>query len=282
MTRGQIWHARWRLARTVQRRDLHATLHSFGLYVTLSTAIAVAATVLRNQMATVQEVGLSALSNPFALSLFGAVVLSSAYLAVTSTLTIARERDRGTLETLFYGPVDAEAYLWGKYLSQMGAYVLMAAVYLAALAAYALVTNFAFTPKLIWAALLSIATASAVVAVGILLSTLNRSARGALLALLAVVILFLAVQLGHDLVAGLMGGLPRNCTHPLFTLQTLLARLDAAANWLSPFAHLERGIDAILRGSVGEVLLMAGLSLAYTVLALSLAARTLRRKGVRG
>lgn len=278
----QIWRTRWHLALAVQRRDLHGTLHSFGLYVTLSAAIGVAATVLRNQMATVQEGGLRVLSHPFAASLFGAAVLFSVYLGLISTLSIARERDQGTLETLFYGPVDPEAYLLGKYLSQMSTYILMAAAYLAVLAAYALFTNFAFTASLLWAAILSTTTASAVAAGGILLSALNRSARGALFALLAVVAAFLTVQLGHDLVADLAAGLPQNRPNPLLFLQTLLTWLDIAANWLSPFAHLERGIDTLLRGSPGEYLLMAGLSLAYTVLGLGLAARTLRRKGVRG
>lgn len=281
MNRIAIWRFRWRLARTIQRRDLHATLYGFGLYVTLAAAIVVAATVLRNYVKSVQDSGLYVLSNPFAIPLFGAVVLSSIYLAIVSTTTIARERDQGTLEVLFYGPMDAVAYLLGKYLAQMSVYVLMVVIYLIALLLYALVTNFVFGLNLLWAAFLSAATASAIVTVGILLSTLNRSARGALLALLALVLSFLGVQLGHDYVSGLTGGLPRGQSNPLQFLQTILAWLDRLFSWLSPFAHLERGIDALLRGSAGEYLLMLGLSLLYAVVAFWLAARTLRRKGVR-
>ena len=281
MNRVHNWRFRWHLARTIQRRDLHATVYGFGLYVTLSAAIAVAATVLRNYVRSVQDSGLYVLSDPFAVPLFGAVVLSSIYLAVVSTTTIARERDRGTLEVLFYGPVDAVAYLLGKYLAQMSAYVLMAGIYLAALWLYALVTNFIFDLNLLWAAILSMATASSVVAVGILLSTLNRSVRGALFALLAIVMAFLGIQLGHDYVSGLASGLRRGQTNPLLFLQTILRWLDGAFRWLSPFAHLERGIDALLRGSASEYSLMLGLSLLFTVVAFGLAVRTLRRKGVR-
>jgi len=281
MSRVDNWRFRWHLARTVQRRDLHATIHGFGLYVVLSAAIAVAATVLRNYVRTVQDAGLYVLSNPFAVPLFGAVVLSSIYLAVVSTTTIARERDQGTLEVLFYSPMDAIAYLLGKYLAQMGAYTLMVAVYLAALWLYALVTNFVFDWNLLWAAILSVVTASSMVAVGILLSSLNRSVRGALFALLAVVLAFLGVQLGHDYVSGLTSGLARGRSNPLLFLQAVLGWLDSAFSWLSPFAHLERGIDALLRDNAGEYLLMLGLSLLYTVVALGLAVRALRRRGVR-
>lgn len=281
MNRVDIWRFRWHLALTVQRRDLRATLYGFGLYVTMAAAIAVAATILRNYVKSVLDSGLYVLSNPFAIPLFGAVVLSSVYLAIVSTTTIARERDQGTLEVLFYGPVDIIAYLLGKYLAQMCVYALMAAGYLVAFALYALVTNFVFDLSLLWAALLSVATASVVVTLGILLSTLNRSVRSALFTLLAVVLAFLGVQLGHDYVSGLVSGLARGRYNPLLFLQAVLTWLDQIVNWLSPFAHLERGIDALLRGSRGEYLLMLGLSLLYTAVAFGLAVRTLRRKGVR-
>jgi ABC-type transport system involved in multi-copper enzyme maturation permease subunit len=281
MSRLEVWRYRWHLARTVQRRDLRATLYGFGLYVTLSAAVAVAATVLRNYVRSVQDGGLYVLANPFALSLFGAVVLSSVYLALVSTTAIARERDQGTLEVLFYSPVDTVAYLLGKWLAQMGVYVLMVVVYLAILWLYALVTNFAFDLSLLWAALLSVTTASAVVAVGILLSTLNRSVRGALVALLSIVAVFLGVQLGHDYVSDLVTGLARTGSHPLLFLQVVLGWLNRIFNWLSPFAYLERGIDALLRGSAGEYLLLLSLSMLYTAIAFGLAVRTLDRRGVR-
>lgn len=281
MSRLEVWRYRWHLARTIQRRDLRATLYGFGLYVTLSAAVAVAATVLRNYVRSVQDGGLYILANPFALSLFGAVVLSSVYLALVSTTAIARERDQGTLEVLFYSPVDTVAYLLGKWLAQMGVYVLMVVVYLVILWLYALVTNFAFDLSLLWAALLSVMTASAVVAVGILLSTLNRSVRGALMALLSIVVVFLGVQLGHDYVSGLVTGLTGRGSHPLLFLQVVLGWLNRIFNWLSPFAYLERGIDALLRGSAGEYLLLLGLSILYTAITFGLAVRTLDRRGVR-
>lgn len=280
MSRVDNWRFRWHLARTIQRRDLRATIYGFGLYVTTSAAIATAATVLRNHVKSVQDSGLVVLSNPFATPFFGAMVISSVYLAVASTTTIARERDQGTLETLFYGPVDAVAYLLGKYLAQMSTYALMVAGYLVAFALYAPVTNFALDLDLLWAALLSAATASAVVAVGILLSTLNHSARSAILTLLAVVLASLGLQLGHEYVSSLASGLAKGGYHPLLSLQAAFTWLNRIVNWLSPFTHLERGIDALMRGSTGEYLLMMGLSLSYAAIVFGLALRALRRKGV--
>jgi len=282
VNRVDTWRFRWQLARTIGRRDLHVAIYDIRLYATLSATIAIAATLLRNDVESIQGNGFVILSNPLLIPLFGAAVVSSIYLAVASTTTVARERERGTLEVLFYGPVDAVAYLLGKVLAQMGVYALMVAVYLAALALYALIINFVFALNLLLAALLSVATTSAVVTVGILLSTLHRSVRSALLTLLAIALAFLGVQLGHDHVCSLTSGMARGDYNPLLlALQTLFTWLDRIFNSLSPLAYLKRGFDVLLRGSVAEYVLTMGLSLLYSAVAFGLAVWTLRRKGVR-
>ncbi len=275
MNRLARWRFRWHLARTIQRRDLRATLHSFSLYITLSVAIAAAATVLRNYVKSVQDDGLYVLAHPFVVPFFATAILSSIYMAIVSTTTVARERDRGSLEVLFYSPIDIVAYLLGKYLALMSTFVLMVIVYVVVLLTCALVTNLSFDLTLSWAAVLSVATASAVVAVGILLSTLDWSARGAILLVL------LGIQAGYDRVPGLTGGSAQGQSGLLLFLQTIWGWLNHILEWLSPFACLERGIDALLRGSAGEYVLVLGLSSFYTVVAFGLAVRTLRRKGVR-
>jgi len=281
VNRLDTWRFRWHLARAVQRRGLRATIYRIGPYATLSAAIALAAAVLRNHVKSAQGSGFVVLSSPFITPLFGAAILSSVYLAVASTRTICREREQGTLEVLFYGPMDTVAYLLGKYLAQMSVYSLMAAGYLIALALYALVTNFCFDPILLWVSLLSTATTSAVVMLGILLSALNRSARSALFALLAVVLALLGVQLERDYFCSLASELARGHHNLPFSLQTAFTWLNRTVNWLSPFAHLERGIDALLRGSIAEYWLMMGLSWLYTAIVFGLAVRTMRRRGVR-
>lgn len=275
MNRLARWRFRWHLACTIQRRDLRTILHGFGLYITLSAAIAAAATVLRNCVESVQDNGLSVLAHPFVVPFFAAAILSSIYMAIVSTTTVAREREQGTLEVLFYGPIDALAYLLGKYLALMSTFALMVIVYVVALLTCALVTNLSFDLTLPWAAALSVATTSAAVAAGILLSTLNWSVRG------AVLVVLLGIQVGYDRVPSLTGGLARGQSGLLLFLQTILGWLNHILEWLSPFACLERGIDALLHSNAGEYVLMLSLSLFYTVVALGLAVRTLRRKGVR-
>jgi len=281
VNRLDTWRFRWRLARAVQRRGLRAAIYRIGPYATLSAAIALAAAVLRNHVKSAQDSGFVVLSNPLVTPLFGAAILCSVYLAVASTRTICREREQGTLEVLFYGPMDTVAYLLGKYLTHMSVYSLMVAVYLTALVLYALVTNLCFDPTLLWVSLLSAATTSAVVMLGILLSALNRSVRSATFALLAVVLALLGMQLGYDYAPSLASDLARGHPNPPLSLRTVYTWLNQTVDWLSPFAYLESGIEALLRGSSAEYWLMMVLSWLYTAIAFGLALWTMRRRGVR-
>src|SRR5207247_4148043 len=59
------------------------------------------------------------------------------FLALVAVATVAREKDAGTLETLFYGPVDHVSYLLAKHLAQVAAFALMALMTAALLLSYA-------------------------------------------------------------------------------------------------------------------------------------------------
>jgi len=207
MKRPGIWHSRWHAALAIQRRDLRATAHRFGPYVTASVAMAAATAILQRDVRSVQDRGLYVLANPFAIPFSSAAILTSIYLAVASATSIVRERDRGMLETLFHGPVDVVAYQLGKCLAQMSVCVLMTTAYLVALWLCALVTNFAFDLTLMEIAILSVAITSAVVGISVLVSTLCRRVWSVSLALAAVALACLGAQLGHDYVPGLTKGL---------------------------------------------------------------------------
>jgi len=203
MNRPDIWRSRWHAALAIQRRDLRASLYNFGTYITASVAIAVATAILQHEVRSVQDRGLCVLANPFVIPFSSAAILTSIYLAVVSATGIARERDGGMLKTLLYGPVDIVAYLLGKYLAQMSVYVLMATAYLVALWLYALVTNFALDLTLLGIAILAVAITSAVVGIGVLVSTLCRRVWSVSFTLVAVVLACLGTQLGHGYVPGL-------------------------------------------------------------------------------
>ena len=251
-----------------------------GVYIVLSLALLAAVLSLGNSLNFINENGLLVASGAFTFPLFVVIFLSSLFLALSSVATIARERDQGTMEALFYGPIDSLSYVLGKYLAQIAIYILMAIVYIAGFFLYAGLTNLTFSPGLLWVILLSVLVASDFIAVGIFLSTLSGKVRTAVLLFLSVALLFLVIEVGHEILLAIPveGG---GYYNPLLFLQNILTFLNQVVDWLSPIAYLSQGLEAIRRGSVTSYLLTFIISLIYTLIFLGLSVITLERKGVR-
>jgi len=274
------WNYRWHVTMLIQKRDFISMIFGRGVYIVLSLALLTAVLALRNSLSFIDENGLFVASGAFTFPLFVAIFLSSLFLALSSVATIARERDQGTMEALFYGPVDSLSYVLGKYLAQISLYVLMAIVYMAGFFLYATLTNFTFSLSLLWVILLSILVASDFIAVGIFLSTLSSKVRTAILLFLSVVLLFLAIEVGQEILLAIpVQG--NGYYNPLLFAQNVLTFLNQIVAWLSPISYLNQGIEAIRRGHVTSYLIIFTISLIYTLIFLGLSVVTLERKGVR-
>lgn len=273
------WRYRWRAAFLIQQRDLRSMVFGLGMYGVLGLSMLAATLILRNYLNFVNEKGLLVLSGAFTLPLFAAVFLSSLFLALSSVTTIARERDQGTMEVLFYGPVDGVSYILGKYLAHIVVYLMMVVVYGVGFVLYAGLTNFTFPPRLIWVLLLSILVTSDVVAFGMFLSTLSRTVRAALLLFLAIVLVFVVIQAGHTFLTTIP--IQDRYYNPVLFLKNAFSFLNQVAGWLSPFSYLNQGLNAVGRGSGTTYLVMLVISAAYTVVFLGLSVVALERKGVR-
>src|SRR2546422_4584485 len=107
------------------RLDLFATLTALAPYAVVAMAAALAGFVLQNDLHRVQEGGLLVIGDPFAVSLYGGVLLLSVYLAASAAMAVAREREQGTVELLSYGPVSAFSYLLAKFTSHVLQYMFL-------------------------------------------------------------------------------------------------------------------------------------------------------------
>lgn len=250
-----------------------------GIYIVISLALFAALLLLRNYMSFVGESGLVILSGAFNFPLFVTIFLAAIFLALTSVMTIARERDTGTIEVLFYGPIDSGAYVLGKYLAQLVTYVVMLLLLGVVFWLFVNATNFTFPLSLGWVILLSVLVASDVIAFGIFLSALSGKVRTALAIFLGVVLILLAIQFGDELVIAIP--LESRYYNPVLVLQSTLSHLGQVARWLSPFSYLMQGMEAVRRGDSTGYLTVTVVSLLFTLLFLVLAILALSRKGVR-
>ncbi len=275
------WPDRWHTIVSLHRRDWRALFLGLGLWGTLFIALMASSVILRNNLTYAQENGVIVMIRPLYVPFVIITVVSSLYLALVSATTIARERDQGTLEVLFYGPVDGPSYILSKYATVMLASLSVVVIGFLWSWVYAQLTNLVFSLDLLLVLILSLGVTSAVVTFAMLLSTVGRSMRTSLALFLIVVTVFLIIQGGHQVLSGLPLSVPANRVNPLLYLRDALTLLNRLAQWLSPYSHLNAGIEALTVGNLRLYAAMLALSAVYTVAFLALGVVLLARKGVR-
>jgi ABC-type transport system involved in multi-copper enzyme maturation permease subunit len=262
----------------IARRDIKSTVNGLGIYVAASLAFLVAMLFVRSNLKGVTENGLMVMVNPLNYPLFIAVIIGATYLALTSTISVAKERDQGTLEVLFYGPVDSTTYIMAKFVEQLITFLGLIVVYIAVFFIISKMTNFGMDGSFLAMAGLSVLLAASIVAFGLLLSTISRSARTSVIVLLLLLLAFLAV----DIVANILNSMSaKDMSVTLIYARVAVDMINRGLKWISPFAYLNRGIAAVGLRSAGRILSSIGASLLYTAILLALAIQFLDRRGVR-
>lgn len=270
---------RLKAVRFIGVRGVKAAIYGLGLYLVTMASAAIAAVFTGTYIGAIEENGLLILSNPLNLPLYLAITIGAIYLAIAASVSVSRERDSGTLEVLFYGPVDAVSYIFAKYLEQMLTFVVMLAFYVVIFLIFGRLTNFGFSSYMGLSILLSLALASSVTAFGIFLSSVTSRIRTSILALIALFVVFLGVQWGESFVAGLD---PKAISPALFYAKSFLSMAARVVGWVSPFAYLNRGMQALAVDDMSGYAVSFVSSVVYSLVLLVLAIISFRRKGVRG
>lgn len=270
---------RFTAIKSIARRDLSSILYGIGIYVVLSVVFLFASSVnVRDSLFQVSQNNLMVLSNPINRPLFMVIGLIAAYLGLTSAITISRERDLGTLEVLFYGPVDSVSYILAKYIQQMMVFLVTLALSFVFFWAVSVYTNLGFSKNLAGLLLLSLVMASSMVAFGIFLSSITRRMTVSVVLFLGLALFFLVFSIAHSIVMTMPG---EKLSTALVYVRIVLDNMDKLVRWISPIAYLERGGMAIALGEPLQYLWSVLSSVAYTVVLLALATFAFNRKGVR-
>lgn len=267
------------VAKVAAKREIKSTLYGAGIYVTLTLIfLAVSYFFVNSSIRNVIDSGVLALRNPIADPFFFAMGLGGAYLGLCSALSISRERDQGTLEVLFYGPVDAAGYIAGKYLHQMLAYGVMLAFATVNFFLVSRVTNLGFSAGFLSVLLLSIFLTSCMVSFGIFLSVSTRRMIVSVVLFLGIVLFFFGFWAAYNAVIRITA---RDLPVFIIYVRMILDNMNAVIRWISPISYYERGLIAAFMGDAGQYALSLLSSAVYTVVLLALSVWTFRRKGVR-
>jgi len=265
--------------KALSKRDLYSTLRSWGIYVAAFLSFLASSFILKNYLDSIKEDDIFISTSPLNYPLFISVVIISFYLAILSAISISREKDQGTLEVLFYGPVSYPAYILGKYLKDVLTYLVMLVLFAAYFWGVSFLSNLGFSYGLVKILLTSIFSVSCIVSFGLFISSLTGRIRSSIIWLIGILILFLAVQVGYTILLGM----PEESLSPVLTyLGNTLSIISRVVNWISPFSYLTRGIDAVSLGNAFLYGLNILYSIIYSAILLSLSIFILKRKGVRG
>jgi ABC-type transport system involved in multi-copper enzyme maturation permease subunit len=268
---------RWAVAGVIAWREAKAAMRGMGCYSALTLALVAATWMLLVDVRALQAAGLLVLADPFRPSVTVAILVLALFFAVSAAVSAARDRESGTLEVLFYGPVDEITYVLGKAGGLLAAYLAILPLLLASLALLAWMSGLILTPAIFVSIVLSVVPVAEIVGFGILLSVGIGRVRSAVLLLIGIVALLLGLEVAYRVVLLVPISDPAS---PVLPLRDALGALTEAAAWISPFAWLERVVDGAMAGVWRDALLSLAAALVYAALMIGLAALWLRRRGV--
>ena len=264
-------------ARTIgrlARRDLLAALRGPAIYLLATLAALVAGVTLKAYLDYLAGNGIAVLASPLQSPLLIAIFVLTGYVGLAAAASVAAEKERGTLEVLFYGPVDAWTFVGGKLLGHLLIYGVLIAWLGLYLALAAALSGFAVDLAALGLLVLSLLPAGCLIAFGVLLAVLTGRVRRALALMLVLLLALLAIDLGSALAAAQ----PADST--LGSAAALLAALAAVSAWLSPFSYLSRAVDGLGRGALLDVVVNLAAALLLCVAAGCGSVALLRRVGV--
>lgn len=271
---------RLRSARIQAKREFRSTLTGPGIYVVLSLIfLGVSAGYFRSRLLEVGVEGVIEILNPGQDPWFMAMGLAAVYLGVCAAISISRERDMGTLEVLFYGPVDSLSYVIGKYMQQMMAFGVVLVFSLINFYIVTTVTNFGML-NVLGLVVLSIFLTSAIISFGILLSALSRKMTVSIILFLGLNVFLFAFTYLHWWLqsASFLG---QDLAPILVFLRSLLDSANVVVEWISPLAYFLRGMRALQMADGGQFVISLLSSTIYTLVALGLSVAAFNWKGVR-
>ena len=250
-------------ALTIHRRDFRITIFGPVLYIVTTISIAIGIVIIRNYLNYIESNGLYPMPDLFSFPFRWVIILTSVYLAFSVVVAIARERESGAMELLFYGPVDNVSYVLGKYSAQLTVYCSLIILYLICFFILSNIAGVQIPGSFYMMMLLSLVTGAYLISVGVFVSTMSRNVRSATLVFLTLIASTLLIQASQAWLSNIAP--ESDYYNPVLLLQQLLGWIQVVLTWLSPFSYLNYGVSEMLRGNMSAFLRVVGLSFVFCI-----------------
>ena len=222
----------WNAAKALMKRDLMAAVKSWGPYLTATISFLSSSLMLKTYLGGVGNNNILVASDPLNFPLYISLVVVSFYLAIISAVAISRERDQGTLEVLFYGPVSNTSYVFSKYLADMAIFLFLMGLLVPYFVFVSTLTNLVLSWGLVKGIVLSVFSASCIISFSLLVSTATSKMRNSVILIVALLGGFLSIQLA----GGILARFNESSLTPMVQyLRVSINVMSKGIEWVTPF-----------------------------------------------
>jgi hypothetical protein len=268
-------------ALVIQDRNSSSAFFGIGLYITIFFGLLAASLILQNSIRSAETNQVFVSSQPFFLPLLICTALLALFLAILASVRVSRERDRGTLEVLAYGPVNEASFLCGIFLAYLKIYLQALLIIFIWANMVTWILHLAFSIKILSMLLTSSLMAAVLIAFGLLTAVMGGKTRTALVYFFLIILLLGSIQIGDQILAVFIQS-AQTISDSLLFIKDTLAAMSTAIQWISPFSQLTLTMDAIVDGQFGAYLLHFVILCAQTLLLFLAGIKILQHKGYRG
>jgi ABC-type transport system involved in multi-copper enzyme maturation permease subunit len=273
---------RWHSINIIQKRASQSKLWSLGVFVTMTIALMISSILLINGMRFIETNLLMVEKQVLLVPVLTNGILISLYLALLAAIGFSRELDKGTLETLLYGPVNELTFIIGSFLAYLKVFTITLIITLIWSNLCVWILNLSFRLDVLGLLIASLFMTAELIALGLFSAAWGGKTRNALIYLVLVILLLGGVQIADFIVSGLVQLTTSTASDPMIVVRDILASINGITRWFSPFALGLHSMELIIEQSYTQYFLNIGLMILETIFLIGGSIVLLKKKGVRG
>lgn len=271
----------WQISRAIVDRISKIRLQSIGFFLSLTVSLLFAAFIMVNAIRFIEVNHILIERQVISPPLLIIALTLSLYLALSVSVTVAREYDKGTLELLLYGPVDELGFLLGNLLAHLNLFFggLAVALLWSVFNIWMLNLSFSFTILLILIGYILMAVE--LISLGLLSAVWGGKSRNAVVLLVIILLILGGIQLGDQLISNFVQVSGSVVNDPLLFTRNIFSFLNNIIRWISPYSQVKAANLAVMNNLWGEYALLMGIMLVEAFGLFFLATKLLEKKGAR-
>lgn len=260
------------------RQECGATLYAPMTYVWCAGALLAAVFLIEANLKAILALGTGIYADPLAQPYVLAAQVCGLYFALWASTAIAREREGGTLEVLFWAPADDLGIILGKVLGALLSAALFSGLVVSFLLVASSVTGLSRPQHVAASLVATLVFVGGMAAFGLFISALTGRVRTAVVVLVAVLTVIFALQFA----AAFLGTLPpATLARPLLLMRDSLLVVTTATRILLPTEFLAHALEALALGDTADYLQSLAGALGHLGVFVALSVLALKLRGVR-